>query len=114
VLLGRCARARNETRGLIRRGCWLALHRSTSASIDESAPLPKFSTDTDKRYAVADLAALVTVGALTPDAELEAYLRAEGDLPELPEDEEQKDDGDEEQPTPIRPAARKRMVEDND
>jgi hypothetical protein len=75
--------------------------------IDEAAPLLRFETDTDKRYAVSDLAALVKVGALTPDAELEAYLRAEGDLPEPVEDEEPPDDGDE-QPIPIRPAARRR------
>jgi hypothetical protein len=78
--------------------------------IDEAAPLLKFSAETDKRYAITDLAALVKVGALTPDAELEAYLRAEGDLPE------HIDDGNDEPPaeddaevTPIRPAARNRI-----
>jgi hypothetical protein len=78
--------------------------------VDEPAPLLKFETEIDKRYAVTDLAALVKVGALTPDPELEAYLRAEGDLPEYVEDEEpelelDEDDGD--KITPIRPAARK-------
>jgi hypothetical protein len=78
--------------------------------IDESAPLLKFSTDTDKRYAVADFAALVKVGVLTPDAELEAYLRSEGDLPELGEDDESEETEDEQdEPTPIRPAARSRI-----
>jgi hypothetical protein len=74
--------------------------------IDESAPLLKFDTETDKRYAVADLAALVKAGALTPDPELEAYLRSQGGLPELVADEEpesEEDDGD--KITPIRPAA---------
>jgi hypothetical protein len=77
-------------------------------SIDESAPLLKFSTKTDKRYAIADLAALVKVGALTPDAELESYLRAEGDLPELDDeaDEEAVDETDETKLTPIRKTAR--------
>jgi hypothetical protein len=77
--------------------------------IDESAPLLKFSTKTDKRYAIADLATLVKVGALTPDAELEAYLRAEGDLPELTEDEDPQGDADDDEPTSIRPAARARI-----
>lgn len=78
--------------------------------IDESAPLLKFDTETDKRYAVADLAALVKVGALTPDAELEAYLRSEGDLPEIAEDGETTvEDEDQEESTPIPPAARRRM-----
>jgi hypothetical protein len=31
--------------------------------IDEAAPLLKFETETDKRYAAADLAALVKAGA---------------------------------------------------
>jgi hypothetical protein len=79
--------------------------------IDEAAPLIKFETETDKRYAVADLAALVRAGALTPDPGLEAYLRTRGDLPELVEDEEAEETDDEqEEPTPIRPAARKRTT----
>jgi len=76
----------------------------------DAAPLLKFSTETDKRYAVADLAALVKGGALTPDPGLEAYLRAEGDLPELVDDEEPEDAaGEGDEPTPIHPAARKRV-----
>jgi hypothetical protein len=66
--------------------------------------LIKFSTETDKRYSVADLKALIDAGALTTDPELEAYIRAEGDLPEKPEDE---DTGGE--VVPIRPAASNRI-----
>jgi hypothetical protein len=42
--------------------------------IDESAPLIKFETETDKRYSVADMKALIDAGALTTDSELEAYI----------------------------------------
>jgi hypothetical protein len=69
--------------------------------MDESAPLLKFSTETDKRYSVADLKALIDAGALTTDPGLEAYIRAEGDLLEKPEDE---DTGGE--VVPLKPAAR--------
>src|SRR5947207_1543161 len=62
------------------------------------------STETDKRYSVADLKALIDAGALTTDPELEAYIRAEGDLPEKPEGE---DTGDE--VVPLKPAARSRI-----
>jgi hypothetical protein len=51
--------------------------------IDEAAPLLKF--ETDKRYSVADMKALIDAGALTTDPELEAYIRAEGDLLRKPE-----------------------------
>jgi hypothetical protein len=75
--------------------------------IDESAPLLKFETETDKRYSVADLKALIDAGALTTDPELEKYIRAEGDLPKKPQDvanEQPEEIGTE--PTPIRSAAR--------
>jgi hypothetical protein len=75
--------------------------------IDESAPLIKFETETDKRYSVADMKALIDAGALTTDPELEAYIRSEGDLPKKSE-EDQQDEGDD-KITPIRPAARSRI-----
>jgi hypothetical protein len=76
--------------------------------IDEAAPLLKF--ETDKRYSVADMKALIDAGALTTDPELEAYIRAEGDLPRKPEadEEDQGDEGDD-KITPIGPAARKQI-----
>jgi hypothetical protein len=55
--------------------------------IDESAPLLKFECEPDKRYSVADIKALIEAGALTPDPQLEAYLRAEGNLPKPVDDQ---------------------------
>jgi hypothetical protein len=78
-----------------------------SYGIDESAPLLKFDTETDKRYSVADMKALIEAGALTTDPELEAYIRAVGKLPKKVEDVvEDEPDEVEEEPTPIRPSAR--------
>ena len=55
-------------------------------SIDESAPLLKFSPDEDKSLAIADLATLVDKGLINVDEELEDFIRAEHDLPEKTQD----------------------------
>jgi hypothetical protein len=77
--------------------------------MDEAAPLLKFETQTDKRYSVADMEALIDAGALTTDPELEAYIRSEGDLPKKSEEDQQDPPDDEDKITPIRPAARNRI-----
>jgi len=65
--------------------------------------------DIDKRYSVADLKALIDAGALTTDPELEAYIRAEGDLPEKSGEDQNDETDDGDKITPIRPAARNRI-----
>jgi hypothetical protein len=67
--------------------------------IDEAVPLLKYETETDKRYSVADMKALIDAGALTTDPELEAYIRAEGDLPKKSEEDQQVDEGDDDKIT---------------
>jgi hypothetical protein len=74
-------------------------------SVDESAPLLKFSTDVDRRYSVADLKLLIDAGALTPYPELEEYLRSEGDLPKPKDPPEEQDDTGDGNVTPIRKSA---------
>jgi hypothetical protein len=83
--------------------------------IDEAAPLLKFETETDKRYSVADMKALIDAGALTADPELEAYIRAEGDLPKKSEEDQNDEADDGDKITPIRrgctPACRAKAVD---
>ena len=60
--------------------------------MDETAPLLKFETETDKRYSVADMKALIDAGALTTDPQLEAHIRALGKLPKKPEEVAEQDE----------------------
>lgn len=55
---------------------------------NEPAPLLKYSTEGQKMLTIAELGVLAEKGILTPDAELEAYVRSEYDLPEKEEVEE--------------------------
>ena len=54
-------------------------------SIDESAPLLKFRPESDRGLSTDELTSLIQIGAITADAELKDWLRAEHDMPERAE-----------------------------